>query len=156
MNLIDNSKNCHTGISFYFSGLLICFGKGMSFSRKSVFIIYKFCFMVMYRLKSLTLNKYSIEGLEAYISVNKLTDEDWTLVSIYQELTEEFIDKYSNKFNWESIIIHQKLSYSFMEKHLYMFSLYIRSDVNMENITKLREVYKEKYIIDKLAYELNS
>jgi len=48
---------------------------------------------------------------------------------MYQKLSEEFIEKYSNKLSWLGISIYQKLSEEFIKKHsdkLIMNCIYIK------------------------------
>lgn len=153
---------------------------------------------------NLITKRYTIEELEAFIANNILTHDDWWYMSVYQVLTESFIDKYKDKVKWDIISVmqvlseefiekhndrvnwygisdnqklseqfiekhknivewyliikHQNLSYVFLDKHLYEYSLYIKDiDVcrNKEHVNKLQEKYKDKYQIDKLAYEIN-
>ncbi len=42
---------------------------------------------------------------------------DWDDISIYQKLSEDFIERHKNNFNWHYISIYQKLSEVFIEKH---------------------------------------
>lgn len=42
---------------------------------------------------------------------------NWFHVSIYQDLTENFIYKYKSRLHWDKIIKHQKLSLSFVLEH---------------------------------------
>jgi len=44
-------------------------------------------------------------------------EKGWGWVSEYQKLSEEFIEKYSNKVYWFYISRFQKLSEEFIEKH---------------------------------------
>lgn len=130
---------------------------------------------------SLVNNKYTIEELEEYIANNELNSTDWYTISKYQKLTETFIEKYKDKVVWKSISKYQKLtepfidkhsdrvdwysilkykkvSYELLERHLYYYTLYqknISNFINSEHLVKLQDVYKDKYYIDKLAYELN-
>ena len=50
---------------------------------------------------------------------NFVEDEytDWNHISIHETLSEQFIEKYSDKLNWINIFIHQNLSKKFIEKH---------------------------------------
>ena len=71
--------------------------------------------------KSVT-NKIKI--LEEITDIEKFFDEninnfvvDWYFISIYQKLSEEFIEKYCNKVYWYYISVHQTLSEEFIEKY---------------------------------------
>lgn len=55
-------------------------------------------------------NKYTIEELEEYISSNGLQSIDWDYISIYQTLTESFIEKYIENIYWRGISWKQTLS----------------------------------------------
>jgi hypothetical protein len=41
----------------------------------------------------------------------------WSKISGFQKLTESFIEKYSDKLNWDSLVRYQSLSDGFMRKH---------------------------------------
>jgi hypothetical protein len=59
--------------------------------------------------------KYQEEILEQYSS--KFTMLDWLRISIFQTLSEHFIEKYADKWDWVYISRYQTLSESFMEKY---------------------------------------
>ena len=59
--------------------------------------------------------KYSEKTLEKYIEY--FNYEDWFYISIYQILSEKFIEKHSDKVHWTNISWYQKLSEEFIEKH---------------------------------------
>ena len=59
--------------------------------------------------------KYPEEELEN--KINSFDEDDWYSISEYQSLSEEFIEKYSNKLNWYWISKRQSLSEKFIEKH---------------------------------------
>ena len=40
---------------------------------------------------------------------------DWVEISVYQKLSESFIEKYSDKVNWYCVSVYQKLSESFID-----------------------------------------
>ena len=61
-------------------------------------------------------NKYSEEELED--NVHFFDKFDWNSISFYQNLSEEFIEKYSDKLDWCWISRHQKLSESFIMKYI--------------------------------------
>ena len=52
-------------------------------------------------------------------SINKdgIDNVDWSCISIYQKLTESFIEKYKDNVNWTYISIYQKLTEYFIEKY---------------------------------------
>ena len=72
-------------------------------------------------------NEFGIEELWDMISIfQELSEEfierhskevDWYFISIHQELSESFIERYFDKIDWFWISKHQKLSESFIEKH---------------------------------------
>jgi hypothetical protein len=43
---------------------------------------------------------------------------DWDYISLFQDLSEEFIEKHSKEVNWRHILQKQNLSKSFRNKHL--------------------------------------
>ena len=94
--------------------------------------------------KSVT-NKIKI--VEEIPNIEKFFDEnkdnfvvDWFYISIYQKLSEGFIEKYSDKFIWHYISAYQTLSEEFIEKH------YNKVDWDKISINqKLSEEFIEKY-----------
>ena len=44
-------------------------------------------------------------------------DVDWESISMYQKLSETFIEKHTDEVDWENISIYQKLSEKFIEKY---------------------------------------
>lgn len=52
------------------------------------------------------------------VNIENFTEDDWRNISIYQNLSEKFIEKYSDKLNWELISTHQKLSENFIDKYV--------------------------------------
>ena len=65
---------------------------------------------------------------------------DWHYISIYQQLSEPFIEKYVHKVYWYNISTYQKLSENFIEK--------FKNKVNWNHISiyqKLSESFIEKY-----------
>ena len=85
----------------------------------------------------------TINTIEELLEVLGLTNENqinWHWISMYQKLSENFIEKYKNKVNWISISMHQKLSEDFIEKH--------KDAVNwcwISTNQKLSEYFIEKY-----------
>jgi hypothetical protein len=71
-------------------------------------------------MKKHTLNiankKYSEEELED--NVNLFDIDDWQYVSGFQVLSENFIEKYSDKVDWINVSYSQKLSQNFIRKHI--------------------------------------
>jgi hypothetical protein len=61
-------------------------------------------------------NKYSEEELEN--NINYFCNYDWYLISYSQNLSEEFIEKYSDKLDWDWISECQNLSEQFIRKHI--------------------------------------
>jgi hypothetical protein len=55
--------------------------------------------------------------------IEKYSDKvNWNCVSMYQKLSEKFIEKHSDKVNWHYSSRYQKLSIEFMEKFPNKFS----------------------------------
>ena len=68
---------------------------------------------------------------------------DWNCILTYQKLTESFIEKYSDKVNWICISAHQNLSESFIEKHSDSVNWYRIS--KYQNLsTKFKKKFKKK------------
>ena len=64
----------------------------------------------------------------------------WECISMYQKLSEPFIEKYEDRVVWNYVSEYQKLSESFIEKH--------KDKVNWYNISKQQKLTKsfiEKY-----------
>jgi len=58
--------------------------------------------------------------------IEKYKDKvDWNRISECQELSEKFIEKYKDKVNWYYISKHQKLSTEFIIKHMDKITEYI-------------------------------
>ena len=49
-----------------------------------------------------------------YTSLNRV---NWVYISIYQTLSEKFIEKLGDMVNWYYILQYQKLSKKFIQKH---------------------------------------
>jgi hypothetical protein len=60
--------------------------------------------------------KYSEKELEEYIKF--FSDYDLEVISYTQNLSEEFIEKYSDKVDWYYISSRQNLSEEFIRKHI--------------------------------------
>lgn len=123
------------------------------------------------------------EVLEYYI--NNYTNVNWVLISRLQKLSEPFIEKYKDNVNWSNISRYQVLSvqfiikyidkidwidlfnninidisYEFTLEYLYKFSLYdvyhhltdMKHKPVLENIIN---EFPDKFIMDKVSYELN-
>src|SRR5574343_1752697 len=59
-----------------------------------------------------------IKDIEKFFDENMKNFEVYlSYISIFQKLSEEFIEKYSDKINWHHISEFQKLSEKFIEKH---------------------------------------
>jgi hypothetical protein len=63
------------------------------------------------------------------------------IISVYQKLSEEFIDKFSDKLSWYNISLYQKLSEGFIEKY--------KDKVHWEIIIKVQRL-SEEFIIRNL------
>ena len=97
--------------------------------------------------KSVT-NKIKI--IEEIPNIEKFFDEninnfviDWYYISMFQKLSESFIEKHIDKVNWGYISGHQKLSEEFIEKHkdkVYWYYISIHQTLSEEFIDK----YKDK------------
>jgi predicted alternative tryptophan synthase beta-subunit len=77
--------------------------------------------MGTYKNNKYRLNKYTIKELENEMLLdilqNNLMKVDWICISKYQDLSEEFLEKYSNKVSWYWIIRRQNLSDDFKNKY---------------------------------------
>jgi len=71
---------------------------------------------------------------------NNIDKLDWYIISISQDLSEEFIEKYKDKLDWNCISIYQKLSEEFIEKYKNKVSWYYISKHQ-----KLSDNFIEKY-----------
>jgi hypothetical protein len=55
--------------------------------------------------------KQIIEDQKLNCTIKEFEDKvDWVHISVYQKLSEEFIEKYQDKFDWKCISMFQKLS----------------------------------------------
>jgi hypothetical protein len=66
--------------------------------------------------------KYSQEELEE--KNHLFTQIEWHYISIYQSLTENFIEKHSDKLIWDDISVYQQLSDEFIEKYIVKVNWY--------------------------------
>lgn len=111
-------------------------------------------------INALTDHLYTIDILEYYIETYE--DVNWQLISYYQPLTTDFINKYSSKLDWFNLIRnpHLNISYELLEKNVYSFNLYevYTSELRDKQhpITKIVTNYTDKFNLDKLSYELNN
>lgn len=69
-------------------------------------------------IQSIRNKKITMSKLDKLISQNKLSGLDLSDICLYQQLSEEFIDKHYDKLNWVYITIYQKFSLNFMIKHM--------------------------------------
>ena len=65
--------------------------------------------------------KKEVEKLIKKINLNCSIEEfkdkvSWEYISIYQQLSEDFIREFQDKINWEQISKHQKLSKKFIRE----------------------------------------
>ena len=82
-----------------------------------------------------------IKDIEKFFDENiKNFEVDWAYISIFQKLSEEFIEKHNDKINWHQISEFQKLSEKFIEKHYYKVNWYYISIYQ-----KLSEEFIEKH-----------
>ena len=49
---------------------------------------------------------------------NVLSERDWRIIVQYQDLSEEFMNKYADKLGWFLILTNQNLSESFLKNHI--------------------------------------
>ena len=63
----------------------------------------------------------------------------WHIVSIYQTLSEDFIEKHSDKVSWDKISQYQKLSEKFIKKHINKIDI----DYLMQNKNLSEEIKQE-------------
>jgi hypothetical protein len=64
-----------------------------------------------FNLKSV---KYTEEKLKNIIKNNVLEAADWSNISVYQDLSEDFIREFKDKICWSSISLYQSLSEDFV------------------------------------------
>ena len=112
--------------------------------NKRLFLVESLGDVIIECSKSVT-NKIKI--LEEITDIEKFFDEnidnfevDWVYISVYQKLSEEFIEKYIDKVDWYYISKYQKLSEEFIEKYI--------DKVNWFCISKyqtLSEEFRQKY-----------
>lgn len=83
------------------------------------------------------------EDLNKQLNLNYKSDDeiDWLYISMYQNLSEKFIEKFQNKVDWDNISLYQVLSESFIEKFTYKVNWFFISKKQ-----KLSEDFIEKYI----------
>lgn len=110
-------------------------------------------------------HRCSDEVLEYYIE--SYQDIYWTTISIYQPLSNDFICKYGGKLKWYSLFNNEMLdlTYDIIVKNIYHFNLYdiqlkLNKPKHISNkyipfLDNLIKEFKDKYNIDKLAYEFN-
>ena len=83
--------------------------------------------------------KYSEQELEE--KINLFNQHAWWCIYLYQNLSEEFIEKYSDKVYWSLICKYQNLSEKFIEK--YQDKVYWPY---ISNFQKLSEKFIKKHI----------
>ena len=71
---------------------------------------------------NLTHKKYSEDELEN--NINSFDLDYWHYISVYQFLSEYFIEKHSGKVNWGGISLYQELSEQFIKKHINKIDIY--------------------------------
>ena len=84
--------------------------------------------------------EYSIEELEDIVFNNKISKDDLDIISIYQVLSEPFIEKYKDKVSWFHVSYHQKLSEAFIEKYKHVVNW-----VGISNSQTLSEPFIERF-----------
>lgn len=55
--------------------------------------------------------------MEDWVKESPGHNQNWSVVSSHQILSEDFMEAFEDKLDWFFISIHQKLSKSFIEKH---------------------------------------
>ena len=96
---------------------------------------------------------------EIEIEKIKIISIDWENISILQELSEEFIEKFQDKVHWYCISRYQKLSEEFIEKfqdkvHWYYISSY--QNLSEEFIKKFQDKFIGKIFHVIKNYQKNS
>jgi hypothetical protein len=86
--------------------------------------------------------KYSEKELEE--NSNIFDEKNWRHISVFQTLSEDFIEKHSDKVDWDWISAYQVLSEDFIEKHSDKVSW-----IWISKYQKLSEEFIEKHL-DKL------
>jgi len=90
------------------------------------------------------------ELIKDSISIN------WNIISIHQELSEEFIHEYRVLLNWDHISQYQKLSEKFIEEHkgrVRWYIVLIYQDLSVEFKVKYKEFFNN--IIKELQERLS-
>jgi hypothetical protein len=86
--------------------------------------------------------------IEEQNMIQPFDKEIWRYISIYQNLSVSFMEKYANKISWFHILIHQTLSFDFITKHIDKIDNF---DLLWENqllsITQFEKIYAIKYDI---------
>jgi hypothetical protein len=71
-----------------------------------------------FRIDELSYRHYSEEFIINQISIHGSNDLFWILISQYQTLSEEFINRYRSKLSWYSLSEFQNMSEEFMIRHI--------------------------------------
>ena len=58
--------------------------------------------------------KYTEDEIRHIIKNNSLTNMDWNCISVYQDLSEDFIREFRDKLYWRHMSYYQKLSEDFI------------------------------------------
>jgi hypothetical protein len=95
----------------------------------------------MITINNLESNKYTEEELEKYI--NSFNVVHWYWISIYQDLSERFIEKFKEKLDWYYISWHQTLSELFIEKY--------KNKVDWYHISRYQKL-SENFLLNNLEY----
>ena len=82
--------------------------------------------------------------------IEKFGDKvNWNYISVYQKLSEEFIEKFGDKLNWDYISEYQKLSEEFIDKFkykVYWDKISINQQLSEEFIEKFQYKFNWYYI----------
>ncbi len=68
--------------------------------------------------QSIRNKKMSIKKIEKLIQKGNLSNIDFSEICLYQQLSEEFMDKYCDDLNWVYITMYQKFSLNFIIRHM--------------------------------------
>src|SRR5574344_694303 len=141
---------CESGFHFCENPFDCLYYYGSIKGDKRLFLVEALGEVITEDNKSVT-NKIKI--IEEIKDIEKFFDEnidkyefDWSYISQFQKLSEDFIEKHINKVNWYRISKYQTISESFIEKHI--------DKVEWDYISKyqkLSEEFIEKYI-DKIYW----
>ena len=106
------------------------------------------------------MNEFSEENVKEIIIEKGVDAVDWADISFFYELSEEFMDRYSEYLSWSDISENQKISFNFIKRHnsdIILSSLFENSDEDtindiFENLDEFIKIFKgiSDFNMDKL------